>query len=72
MLNKTQSSFGYKRYNNTKATLRILVASFIFSTALVLLKLNVENKEGFVVLSIASPANHLGLGDFSAIALWVS
>ena len=37
MLNKTQSSFGYKRYNNTKATLRILVASFIFSTALVLL-----------------------------------
>lgn len=48
MLNKTQSSFGYKRYNNTKATLRILVASFIFSTALVLLKLNVENKEGFV------------------------
>ena len=37
MLNKTQSSFGYKRYNNTKATLRILVASFIFSIALVLL-----------------------------------
>ena len=27
---------------------RILVASLIFSTALVLLNLNVENKEGFV------------------------